>query len=220
MRPCSSFSKLQFGGPVHAHGTVRQNRVCRPVAPFPFARGRLRYQLVPRIWIAGGVQFDSGLPFQFDGDQAGADVYKSKTGAPYQASRRQNSGAGAPNSTATASCTSGPCLALRARTVHSWVLSLLGLFDFDRVGFLKEGTALEGVAVYEQLNFETDTATLTLARSDGVGRHSFRRSGAAVAGQPLGPSCRREAARSIVRSFRVCPAIQPISRRRNGRNLR
>jgi hypothetical protein len=33
-------------------------------------RGRLRYQLVPRIWIAGGVQFDSGLPFQFDGDPA------------------------------------------------------------------------------------------------------------------------------------------------------
>lgn len=31
-------------------------------------RGRLRYQIVPRLWIAGGIQFDSGLPFQFDGD--------------------------------------------------------------------------------------------------------------------------------------------------------
>ena len=31
-------------------------------------RGRLRYQVVPRLWIAGGIQFDSGLPFQFDGD--------------------------------------------------------------------------------------------------------------------------------------------------------
>jgi hypothetical protein len=31
-------------------------------------RGRLRYQVVPRIWIAGGIQFDSGLPFEFDGD--------------------------------------------------------------------------------------------------------------------------------------------------------
>ena len=28
-------------------------------------RGRLRYQIAPRLWVAGGVQFDSGLPFQF-----------------------------------------------------------------------------------------------------------------------------------------------------------
>src|SRR5277367_3286051 len=33
-------------------------------------RGRLRYQLTKRVWIAGGVQFDSGLPFEFDGDPA------------------------------------------------------------------------------------------------------------------------------------------------------
>jgi hypothetical protein len=31
-------------------------------------RGRLRYQIKPRFWVAGGVQFDSGLPFQFNGD--------------------------------------------------------------------------------------------------------------------------------------------------------
>jgi hypothetical protein len=31
-------------------------------------RGRLRYQLQPRIWIAGGFQFDSGLPFEFQCD--------------------------------------------------------------------------------------------------------------------------------------------------------
>ena len=31
-------------------------------------RGRLRYQVAPRFWIAGGIQFDSGLPFEFDGD--------------------------------------------------------------------------------------------------------------------------------------------------------
>jgi hypothetical protein len=31
-------------------------------------RGRVRYQIQPRFWIAGGVQYDSGLPFQFDGD--------------------------------------------------------------------------------------------------------------------------------------------------------
>lgn len=31
-------------------------------------RGRLRYQVAPRLWAAGGVQFDSGLPFQFQCD--------------------------------------------------------------------------------------------------------------------------------------------------------
>jgi len=31
-------------------------------------RGRLRYQIAPRFWVAGGVQFDSGLPFQFSCD--------------------------------------------------------------------------------------------------------------------------------------------------------
>jgi hypothetical protein len=31
-------------------------------------RGRLRYQVTPRFWVAGGIQFDSGLPFQFNGD--------------------------------------------------------------------------------------------------------------------------------------------------------
>lgn len=31
-------------------------------------RGRLRYQLNLRFWIAGGIQYDTGLPFEFDGD--------------------------------------------------------------------------------------------------------------------------------------------------------
>ena len=30
-----------------------------------FTRGRVRYQVAPRLWIAAGVQFDSGLPFDF-----------------------------------------------------------------------------------------------------------------------------------------------------------
>ncbi len=34
------------------------------------ARGRARYQVTPRVWLAGGVQYDTGLPFQFDGDPA------------------------------------------------------------------------------------------------------------------------------------------------------
>jgi hypothetical protein len=33
-------------------------------------RGRVRYQLTPRIWTAFGVQYDSGLPFEFDGNPA------------------------------------------------------------------------------------------------------------------------------------------------------
>jgi len=32
-------------------------------------RGRLRYQVKPRFWIAGGIQYDTGLPFEFDGTQ-------------------------------------------------------------------------------------------------------------------------------------------------------
>jgi hypothetical protein len=35
-------------------------------------RGRVRYQVHPRFWIAGGIQYDSGLPFEFDGDPAEA----------------------------------------------------------------------------------------------------------------------------------------------------
>jgi TonB-dependent Receptor Plug Domain len=33
-------------------------------------RGRVRYQVVPRFWIAGGIQYDTGLPFEFVGDPA------------------------------------------------------------------------------------------------------------------------------------------------------
>ncbi len=35
-------------------------------------RTRLRYQVTPRVWVAGGVDFDSGLPFDFNGDPATA----------------------------------------------------------------------------------------------------------------------------------------------------
>ena len=33
-------------------------------------RGRLRYQVTSRFWVAGGIQYDTGLPFEFDGDPA------------------------------------------------------------------------------------------------------------------------------------------------------
>ncbi len=29
-------------------------------------RGRLNYQLTPRLWLAGGIQYDTGLPFDFE----------------------------------------------------------------------------------------------------------------------------------------------------------
>ena len=35
-------------------------------------RGRLRYQVKPRFWVAGGIQYDTGLPFEFIGDPSTA----------------------------------------------------------------------------------------------------------------------------------------------------
>ncbi|MFZ3217015.1 MAG: TonB-dependent receptor [Candidatus Acidiferrales bacterium] len=32
-------------------------------------RGRVRYQIAPRLWIAGGIQYDTGLPFDYDCDE-------------------------------------------------------------------------------------------------------------------------------------------------------
>lgn len=32
-------------------------------------RARARYQATPRLWLAAGVQYDTGLPFEFDGDK-------------------------------------------------------------------------------------------------------------------------------------------------------
>ena len=33
-------------------------------------RGRIRFRLTPRLWTAFGVKYDTGLPFDFDGDPA------------------------------------------------------------------------------------------------------------------------------------------------------
>jgi len=33
-------------------------------------RGRLRYQVAPHFWVGGGIQFDSGPPFQFNCDSS------------------------------------------------------------------------------------------------------------------------------------------------------
>jgi hypothetical protein len=32
-------------------------------------RARMHYQVAPRFWVAGGVQYDTGLPFEFEGDE-------------------------------------------------------------------------------------------------------------------------------------------------------
>src|ERR1700733_14592536 len=36
------------------------------------ARARLRFQIHPRLWVAGGAEYGSGLPFEFEGDPADA----------------------------------------------------------------------------------------------------------------------------------------------------
>jgi len=36
-------------------------------------RGRLRYQVTPKLWLAGGVRYDSGLPFEFQCDEPALD---------------------------------------------------------------------------------------------------------------------------------------------------
>src|SRR5262249_34716764 len=33
-------------------------------------RSRIRYQVIPRLWLAMGFQYDTGLPFEFVGDPA------------------------------------------------------------------------------------------------------------------------------------------------------
>ena len=38
-------------------------------------RGRLRYEITPRFWIAGGVQYDTGLPFEFQCDPLPQCIY-------------------------------------------------------------------------------------------------------------------------------------------------
>jgi hypothetical protein len=35
-------------------------------------RGRARYRIAPRLWVAAGLQYDTGLPFQFAGDRSEA----------------------------------------------------------------------------------------------------------------------------------------------------
>jgi hypothetical protein len=35
-------------------------------------RTRLRYQIVPRVWVAGGAEYGSSLPFEFEGIQEDA----------------------------------------------------------------------------------------------------------------------------------------------------
>jgi hypothetical protein len=46
-------------------------------------RGRVRYQITPRFWIAGGIQYDTGLPFDFqcpDGETLQQCLYEPPNG--------------------------------------------------------------------------------------------------------------------------------------------
>ena len=42
-------------------------------------RTRLRYQIVPRVWVAGGAEYGSGLPFEFEGIQEDATAQFGQT---------------------------------------------------------------------------------------------------------------------------------------------
>jgi hypothetical protein len=60
-------------------GDDASNATSRTTGHFPISqdqrntvRGRVRYQVKPRLWLAFGVQYDSGLPFEFQGDPADA----------------------------------------------------------------------------------------------------------------------------------------------------
>jgi hypothetical protein len=77
---------------------------------------------------------------------------------------------------ATATAASRPCLAVTARTVHAWVPWVVSsvrsnrsptdtavfmdtmCVDFDRVGFLSEGSVFGGVAVYKQRDWDAGPA--------------------------------------------------------------
>ena len=55
--PDALAAALQLGG--HFPNTQDQRTT---------VRGRVRYQVKPRFWLAAGIQYDSGLPFEFDGN--------------------------------------------------------------------------------------------------------------------------------------------------------
>ena len=42
-------------------------------------RGRVRYQVHPRVWVAGGIQYDTGLPFEFQCDGSIQDCIAQET---------------------------------------------------------------------------------------------------------------------------------------------
>jgi hypothetical protein len=55
-------------------GTDAQNAISQLTGHFPISqdqrntiRTRFRYQLLPRLWFAGGLEYNSGLPFEFSG---------------------------------------------------------------------------------------------------------------------------------------------------------
>jgi hypothetical protein len=59
---------LFLGGNATAAGTQLSGHFPASQDQRNTVRGRALYQVTPRFWLASGVQFDTGLPFEFDGD--------------------------------------------------------------------------------------------------------------------------------------------------------
>jgi hypothetical protein len=101
-------------------------------------RGRVKYQVAPRLWIAGGIQYDTGLPFDFQcpsptGDQTAQQALQQ-------------------------------CIAGEAQTYGSDVVNRLN-FNRDRISPSFQVSASAGVDLYKSdrfsVHFEADGENLT-----------------------------------------------------------
>lgn len=101
-------------------------------------RSRLHYQLTPRLWIAGGVQYDTGLPFDFQCPDATGNQ------TPQQALQQ--------------------CIASQAQIYGSDVVSRLN-FDLGRILPSFQVSASAGIDLYKserfRMRFQADGENLT-----------------------------------------------------------
>ncbi|MGB6484731.1 MAG: TonB-dependent receptor [Candidatus Acidiferrales bacterium] len=101
-------------------------------------RGRISYQLTPRLWIAGGIQYDTGLPFDFQCPSAAGNQ------TPEQALQQ--------------------CIAGQAQIYGSDVVNRLN-FDRDRILPSFQVSASAGIDLYKServnVHFQADGENLT-----------------------------------------------------------
>ncbi|MGC1106425.1 MAG: TonB-dependent receptor [Candidatus Acidiferrales bacterium] len=101
-------------------------------------RGRISYQLTPRLWIAGGVQYDTGLPFDFQCPSAAGNQTPEQT--------------------------LQQCIASQAQIYGSDVVNRLN-FDRDRILPSFQVSASAGIDVYKServnVHFQADGENLT-----------------------------------------------------------